>query len=219
MPEAGVQIQETPQATLSNEPFTQAQLEAIRSAIQNKYKDVATKSADGFFKYTVGRQGAIELGYDMSIINEMPEDLLRSFCGVGNPFGIEQIAAGSVVLDVGCGAGFDMIVAHSLVGETGRVCGIDMTAEMLDKAESNFSRLGITKCETQLVDSARIPYEDDTFDVVISNGVINLSAEKLELFKEIRRVLKPGGRLQFADMILNKPLPPGMSANLDAWAQ
>lgn len=218
MPVAGTQPQEVSQAKLPNEPFTEVQLQSIRSAIQNKYRDVA-KSADGFFKYTVGRQGAVDLGYASGIIDEMPAGMLDSFCGVGNPFGIESISPGSIVLDIGCGAGFDMIVAHSLVGETGRVCGIDMTAEMLERAESNFAQLGITELETQLVDSAVIPYEDNTFDVVISNGVINLSAEKHELFKEILRVLKPGGRLQFADMVLDKPLPPGMSGNLDAWAQ
>lgn len=132
----------------------------------------------------------------------MPDDLLDSFCGVGNPFSIEPIRCGNAVLDVGCGAGFDLYVASRLVGEEGRVCGVDLTEEMVRRAQDNLDKVQVQNAEIHLVSSERLPFPDESFDVVISNGVINLSPEKPLLFDEIYRVMKPGGSLQFADIIL-----------------
>lgn len=203
---------------LASEPFSREELRSIREAVKRKYMTVSC-SAEGMFRYATGRAGAVHLGYDEAMIADMPAELLNAFCGVANPFVIRKIDSGSAVLDIGCGAGFDLIVASRIVGEQGRVCGIDMTAEMLQRAEKNFSELKITRIETVQVDSETIPYADATFDVVISNGVINLSPCKLELFRESLRVLKAGGRLQYADIVLDRELPPAMAGDLDAWAQ
>ena len=190
----------------------------IREAVKGKYRAVS-QTAAGKFSYPTGREGALHLGYDQAVLDQMVAELLDSFCGVGNPFLIGPIEADSVVLDVGCGAGLDLLVAAGVVGPAGRVCGIDLTKEMVNKAVSNVRQAGYRNIEIFQVDSEEIPYRDRTFDVVLSNGVINLSPRKLQLFREIRRVLKDGGRLQFADIVLDRRLPPEMSGTLEAWSQ
>jgi ubiquinone/menaquinone biosynthesis C-methylase UbiE len=145
--------------------------------------------------------------------------MLKSFCGVGNPFSLGEIQPGSSVLDIGSGAGFDLYVASRLVGESGRVCGIDLTKEMVDLARQNIAASGMNNIEVTHVSSEEIPYSDNTFDTVISNGVINLSPCKQELFQEIFRVLKNGGTLQFADVVLEKELPGTLVGSLEAWSQ
>ncbi len=159
------------------------------------------------------------MGYDPVFINEVPPALLKSFCGVGNPFSIGEIQPGSSVLDIGSGAGFDLYVAKRLVGDSGRVCGIDLTREMVDLARENLAESGMKNIDVTYVSSEEIPYNDNTFDVVISNGVINLSPCKQELFQEIFRVLKLGGKLQFADVVLEKELPGSLSDSPEAWSQ
>ena len=161
----------------------------------------------------------MELGYDSDLLHNLPPELLRSFCGVGNPFAIGSLERGSVVLDIGCGAGFDLLVAHRQVGGTGRVCGVDLTEEMIMRAQANLAGAGISDIELKQVDGDAIPYAEASFDVVISNGVINLSPCKQELFAEIIRVLKPGGRLQFADIVLETELPSHLLGSLEAWSQ
>jgi ubiquinone/menaquinone biosynthesis C-methylase UbiE len=121
-------------------------------------------------------------------------------------------------LDYGCGAGFDLYVASRLVGESGLVCGVDLTKDMIIHATENLNEAGVTNYEVRQIDSEDIPYPDNTFDVAISNGVINLSPFKLNCFREIYRVLKPEGRLQFADVVLEKDLPAGMKNSPDAWS-
>jgi len=203
---------------LAENAFSEQELTDIRRAIQSKYQAVS-QSAEGMFRYATGRNGAALLGYDDALLADTPVEVTKSFCGVGNPFTIARIEEGSHVLDIGCGAGFDLIVARRIVGDSGRVCGIDVTPEMLEQARRNFHALGMTDIETILVDSPRIPYADDSFDVVISNGVINLSPNKLELFKETFRVLRSGGRLQLADIVLDKELPPMLADSVESWVQ
>ncbi len=171
------------------------------------------------FSYVTGWQGAELLGYDRNILKKVPKDLLNSFCGVGNPFALGKIKTDDTVLDVGCGAGFDLFVAARLTGPTGKVCGIDLNWQMLEKSKKVFAGLGVREIETKHVCSDEIPYSNSTFDVIISNGVINLSPDKPQLFKEIYRVLKPEGSLQFADMVQNGALPPQMAGSLEAWSQ
>lgn len=190
----------------------------IRNAIRKKYAEVSI-SAAGKFQYPTGKDGANALRYDPTIIESAAPSLLNSFCGVGNPFSLGRIQHGEVVLDLGCGAGFDMFVASRLVGEGGRVCGVDLTEDMVTRAKNNLASANITNFEIKKVDSENIPYADNTFDVVISNGVINLSPSKNICFKEIYRVLKPGERLQFADVILENELPMNLSGSLEAWSQ
>jgi ubiquinone/menaquinone biosynthesis C-methylase UbiE len=145
--------------------------------------------------------------------------MLNSFCGVGNPFAIELIEEGCNVLDVGCGAGFDLYIASQLVGDQGSAFGVDLTEEMVDKARINLGNQQVKNAEVHQISSEKLPFSDGSIDVVISNGVINLSPDKSRLFAEIFRVLKPGGRLQFADIILEKELPPDLAASVESWSQ
>ena len=173
----------------------------------------------GKFGYPTGRAGAEALRYDPAFIHAAPPSLLNSFCGVGNPFSLGEIQPGSNVLDIGSGAGFDLYVAKRLTGESGRVCGIDLTSEMVDRARLSLAESGMDDIEVTHVSSEKIPYDDNTFDAVISNGVINLSPCKQELFQEIFRVLRKGGKLQFADVVLEKELPGTLVGSLEAWSQ
>jgi len=171
------------------------------------------------FEYPTGKAGAEALGYDSTAINEAPPALLKSFCGVGNPFSIGDIQPGSNVLDIGSGAGFDLYVAKRLIGNAGMVCGIDLTPEMVELAQRNLTESGMNNIEVVNVSSEKIPFNDNTFDTVISNGVVNLSPCKQELFQEIFRVLKNGGRFQFADVVLEKELPESLVGSAEAWSQ
>lgn len=193
-------------------------MEKIRNAIRNKYSEVSI-SATGKFQYPTGKDGAKALGYDFAIIEGAHTQFFESCCGVGNPFSLGKILPGDVVLDFGCGTGFDLFVASKLVGENGRVCGIDLTEDMAERAGQNLALAGITNFEIKKVDSETIPYDDYAFDVVISNGVINLSPCKQTSFNEIYRVLKPGGKLQFADVVLENELPASVAESAEAWSQ
>ena len=193
-------------------------MEKIRSGIQDKYKKVA-ETPEEYFKYPVGRDGAAQLGYDMQLLSRIPEEVVAGFCGVGNPFAIKRILPGSKILDLGCGCGFDMTVASELTGANGEVVGVDLTAEMVDRARSNLSISKAVNCTVIHIASENLPFNNETFDVVISNGVINLSPAKKYLFNELYRVLKKGGSLQIADIILNKDLPPHLAGGVESWSQ
>ena len=198
--------------------FSENEIGQIREGIREKYQRVS-RSANGLFSYKTGRSGAISLGYDQALINQMPESVLESFCGVGNPFSIETIQKGEEVLDIGCGAGFDLYVASTLVGEATVIYGVDLTASMVDKARANLKKLGTSNSIVNEIESEQLPFPAGSFSVVISNGVFNLSPNKPRLFKEIYRILKPGGRLQFADIILEKPLPSHLATSVESWSQ
>jgi len=198
--------------------FSEREQQQIRAAIKSKYQKVS-RSADGLFGYQTGKSGAAALGYESSILKKIPEEALNSFCGVGNPFSLGSIAVGSHVLDVGCGAGFDLLVAHTMVGSDGRVCGVDLTAEMVDKALIFVSEFGDSTISVEHISTESLPFDDNSFDYVISNGVFNLSPSKLKLFRQIRRVLKPGGSLQFADIVLTSKPPAGTVGSVEDWSQ
>ncbi len=176
-------------------------------------------SAAGKFQYPTGKDGVKALGYDPLIIESAPAPFFESSCGVGNPFSLGRINPGSSLLDFGCGAGFDLFVASKLVGDNGRLCGTDLTEEMVKRAGENLTLAGVTNFEIKKVDSETIPYGDNAFDVVISNGVINLSPDKQSVFREIYRVLRPGGKLLFADVVVETELPADLAGSADAWSQ
>jgi SAM-dependent methyltransferase len=189
----------------------------IKDAVLKKYAEVS-QSAEGKFNYPTGKKGAQMFGYDLSVIESVTDEILESFCGVGNPFTLGVINVGEAVLDVGCGAGFDLINAAHLTGPTGRVYGIDITPEMVEKALKNLRHCGMDNSQVHVAGSESIPYDERAFDVVISNGVLNLSPFKEKSFQEICRVLRPGGRLQFADIVLKKELPADVASSLEAWS-
>lgn len=203
---------------LNPDSFTADEVERIHSAVTKKYSEVSA-SAAGFFTYTVGKEGAEALGYDATLLAGISDELLNSFCSVGNPFTIDPINTGNYVLDIGCGAGFDLYVASLLVGPAGKVQGVDLTSQMVDRARINLSILKAGNAAVEHISEEQLPFDDNHFDVVISNGVINLSPNKAALFAEIFRVIKPGGRLQFADIILEKELPPHMASDIESWSQ
>lgn len=189
----------------------------IQDSIRKKYADIS-QSAAGKFNYPTGKDGATMLGYDLSFVQHINEGILESFCGVGNPFSLGPFRSGERVLDVGCGAGFDLIISWYLMGCSGQVSGIDLTPEMVAKALRNVGIAGLADYEIRLADAASIPYDDGTFDVIISNGVLNLSPDKEKSFQELFRVLKRGGRLQFADIVRKADLPDNVASSLAAWS-
>ncbi len=180
---------------------------------------MVSKSSISNFKYTTGKAGAVALQYDTEVLNTLSEEFLNSFCGVGNPFLLGDINVGASVLDVGCGAGFDLVVARGKVGSSGKVYGVDLSKKMIARAQVNLLKVGIDDVEIALVVSEDLPYEDSTFDVVISNGVINLSPQKPQLFRELHRVLKNGGTLQFADIMLDDSSASQQEVSVASWAQ
>ncbi len=197
--------------------MTDRSIEEIQRAVRKKYAEVSY-SAAGRFRYLTGMAGAVALGYDPSTLSDLPDDVFDTFCGVGNPFALGSIQRDERLLDVGCGTGLDMILASRLVGPGGWVCGIDLTPEMIEKAQLNFIAAGADNASAVVAASEAIPYQDSTFDVVISNGVLNLSPLKEQSLREICRVLKAGGRLQVADVVLNQDLPADVTNSLDAWS-
>ncbi|MBL7032920.1 MAG: methyltransferase domain-containing protein [Candidatus Delongbacteria bacterium] len=189
----------------------------LRGAIRDRFKKIAN-SAVGLSSDTGGSERARTFQYEEIIIESAPPELFNTFCGVGNPFAPGAIEAGEVVLDVGCGSGLDLFVASRKVGSTGRVFGIDLTPEMVALATENVQRSGLENVEVRLGSSEALPFEDNKFQVAISNGLFNLSPEKRESFMELWRVLKPGGRLQFSD-IIHIADPQGETAGgTEAWS-
>jgi arsenite methyltransferase len=203
---------------LHDNAFSETEKAAIEDAIKHKYQAVAAGAA-GFFSYAVGKEGALSLGYDEKLLSPLPEKMLNAFCGVGNPFSLGTIPPGSVVLDIGCGAGFDLYVASTLTGVSGHVFGVDLTFAMAARAVANLSSLTVDNANILNACGDRLPFIDNSVDLVISNGAINLSPEKPRLFAEIHRALKPGGRLHFADIILDGHLPAHLSAGVESWSQ
>jgi SAM-dependent methyltransferase len=189
---------------------------ALRSAIQDEYAEVATQPEKGFHFHT-GRPLARLLGYPAEVTDSLPESVIESFAGVADPFSFGELKAGETVVEIGSGAGFDAVLAAQQVGPAGRVIGVDMTLAMLEKARANAGRLGLTNVEFRQGYMEELPIDDGTADVVISNGVINLSPDKEAVFREIARVLKPGGRIQMADIVVTRAVPEAAKENIDLW--
>jgi arsenite methyltransferase len=190
--------------------------EALRKEVRNKYREVAT-NPHGTFHFHTGRPLAARLGYDAAVVDALPDAAVESFAGVANPLLLRPLRKGERVVDVGSGAGFDCFVAAHRVGPSGRVMGVDMTEEMLSKARATAASIGFEHVEFRQGLAESLPVEDGWADAVISNGVINLCADKQTVLREIYRVLRPGGHLEFADIANGRPVPEAAVQNIDLW--
>jgi SAM-dependent methyltransferase len=191
-------------------------LEALRAAVRAEYEAVAEQPEQGFHFHT-GRPLARRLGYADAWLHGIPEAAIVPFAGTGNPFKLGQLQPGARVVDVGSGAGLDSLVAARMVGPAGYVVGVDMTPAMLRKARAAAAEAGLDNVSFREGYGEALPVPDSWADVVISNGVLNLMPDKLAALQEMARVLKPGGRLQVADILVEMPLPNDAKRNIDLW--
>lgn len=189
----------------------------LRRQIRAKYTEVALEPEKGFHFHT-GRPLAAMLGYEDVDVDSLPPSTIESFAGTGNPFSMGRLAEGEVVLDIGCGAGFDTLQAARQVGPRGRVIAVDMTEAMLNKARAGAAALGLTNVEARQGFAEDLPVASESVDVVISNGVINLCPDKIAVMREVYRVLRPGGRFQIADIVVHKEVPQDAKDDIDLWS-
>jgi len=190
--------------------------EVLKCEIKKTYARVSEEPAEDFV-FPKGRAWALDLGYPAELVARVPESSAASFAGVANPFALGALNPGERVLDVGSGAGTDSLVAAQMVGPAGRVVGIDMTPEMLAKARAGAAEMGAAHVTFLEGEAERLPFPDGSFDVVISNGVIDLIPDKDAVFSEIHRVLAPGGRIQVADVTIQRPVSEEGRRNIDLW--
>ena len=190
----------------------------IEASIRGKYLKVAA-SPEGLFRYPTGRAGLEALDYAMDMVGDLPEPVAAAYCGVGNPFTSGPIREDEAVLDIGCGAGVDAIIAAKLTGPSGTVTGIDLVPEMLARASENARLAGVDNVTFRESSAEQLPFPDNSFDVVISNGVFNLVVDKVKALGEVLRVLKPGGRFMLADQVLAGELPKETKARVENWAR
>jgi arsenite methyltransferase len=191
-------------------------VEVLRSEIEKTYTEVSTDQ-DKAFIFPTGRSWAHDLGYPEPELSRVPDETAESFAGVANPWVHGRVQPGETVLDLGCGAGTDLLIAAQMVGSEGRAIGVDMTASMLARARESAAAMGLRNVEVHRSLIESLPVEDASVDVVISNGVIDLVPDKDAVFAEIDRVLRPGGRLQIADVVIHKEVSEDARARIDLW--
>jgi SAM-dependent methyltransferase len=190
-------------------------IELLKSEIKKTYASVSDEPGREFI-FPTGREWADDLGYPPELGN-VPDAAVESFAGVANPWGLGRLEPGERVLDLGSGAGTDSLIAAQMVGKEGRVTGIDMTPEMLAKARAAAAEMGVGNVEFVEAEAENLPFPDDSFDVVISNGVIDLIPDKDAVFAELFRVLSPGGRMQIADVTIQNPVSEEGQRSIDLW--
>lgn len=189
----------------------------LRDEVGRLYAHVATEPSGPFHFHRGPKYAAERLGYDESELGSLPSVATACFAGVGNPLLIDPLRPGETVVDVGCGGGMDLLLAARKVGERGRAIGVDMTPEMLERAGAAALASGLSHVELHRGEAQSIPVPSETADAVISNGVLNLTPDKNEAFTEIARVLRPGGRLLLADIVVERELSEGIRRNIDLW--
>jgi arsenite methyltransferase len=194
---------------------TEIDVGLLKSEIKKTYASVSQDPGRDFV-FPTGRAWAEDLNYPEEL-SRVPETAVESYAGVANPFSLGRLSPGELVLDVGCGAGTDTLVAAQMVTPEGRVTGIDMTPEMIAKARSAAAEMGATNVQFVDGDVERLPFGDESFDVVISNGVIDLIPDKDAVFSELGRVLRPGGRIQIADVTIQNPVSEEGRRDIDLW--
>jgi arsenite methyltransferase len=194
---------------------TEIDVDLLKSEIKKTYASVSEEPEKDFI-FPTGRAWAEDLGYPDELAN-VPDAAAESFAGVANPWALGRLAPGERVLDLGAGAGTDSLIAAQMVGPHGRVTGVDMTPEMLAKARAAATEMGAENVDFLEAEAERLPFADASFDVVISNGVIDLIPDKEAVFAELFRVLAPGGRIQIADVTIQNPVSAEGRRNIDLW--
>jgi len=188
----------------------------IKEAVKEKYSQVA-KDPCASFNFPVGKTFALNVGYPKDILDKLPQSMYESFTGANNPQPFVELKEGEIVLDLGCGAGLDLYFYGKAVGIDGKVYGLDISQEMISKARDNMEAVGIKNAEIKCGHSDNLPFEDNFFDVVASNGIYNLSPNKENVMKEVFRVLKSEGRTVFSEVVLKDSLPENIKKNIDDW--
>jgi len=189
----------------------------LRKEIQSIYARVASEPGGDFHFHRGPAYAAGWLGYDADALAALPSSSTDSFAGVANPHRIAPLAAGATVVDIGCGAGMDLLLAAKAVGPTGRAIGVDMTEAMAERTRAGARSLGLNQLEVRIGDALALPIESGTVDAVMSNGVINLTPDKVAAFSEVFRVLKPGGEFLYGDIVLGVDLEEKERRDVDLW--
>lgn len=206
-----------------DKPVSKMNDEELKEEVKRAYAELAKASkgcctdkscCDSGSSWSPRQNRARLFGYP---VDELPKSLTESYAGCGNPVALASLKEGEVVLDLGSGAGLDAFMAAETVGETGKVIGVDMTPEMVQKAEENAETIGVKNTEFRLGEIEKLPVEDEMVDVIISNCVINLAPNKAKVFQEAFRVLRPGGRLMVSDMVIIKPLPEDVRESINSY--
>ena len=200
----------------SIQTITNISNDVLRRAIKMEYAQVAQDPHKGYHFHT-GCEALTRIGYDPGLYESLPEENIASFAGTGNPFSLGPIRHGDVVVDVGSGSGFDSLIAARLVGPQGRVVGIDMTAEMIEKAQAGANSMELNNVEFSLGLADELPLPNDFADVIISNGVLNLTPDKKKTLNEWARVLKWGGRLFVGDIVIEKKMTQEALDDISLW--
>jgi SAM-dependent methyltransferase len=189
----------------------------LRDEIQSMYARVATDPSGDFHFHRGPGYAAELLGYDRDALARLPDQSTASFAGVANPHRMGPIEEGTVVVDIGCGAGMDLLLAATSVGRLGRAIGVDMTEAMAEKARASARAAGLENVDVRLGDAMSLPLENASADFVISNGVLNLTSDKSVAYGEVFRVLKPGGRFLYADIVVANELSESIRKDVDLW--
>ncbi len=192
-------------------------VDALREAVQEHYGHVAVDPVGGEFHFHTGREATTRIGYDDDWLVPFPERCIEAFAGVANPFSFGLPTAGERVVDIGSGGGLDSLIAANAVGDSGAVIGVDMTPAMLERARSSAHDAGVGNVEFREGFAENLPVEDGWADLVISNGVLNLVPDKVEAYREVVRVLRPGGRIQIADVCVEVEVPQDAREDIDLW--
>lgn len=201
---------------MGKKPLNEMTYDEIKGTVKEKYSQVA-ENPTATFNFPVGKAFALKVGYPKEILDKLPQSFIESFTGANNPQPFVELKEGEIVLDLGCGAGLDLYFYANSVGEKGKIYGLDISEDMVNKAQSNMEAVGIKNVKIKCGHSDNLPFEDNFFDVVASNGIYNLSPNKEKVMEEVLRVLKAGGRTVFCEIVLKEPLSEDIRKNIDDW--